>query len=93
MNEKIKAVEALPDTYEATASEAPVSRVICGVPVTYTVSEKFTVTFIRSGALYDPFVVVELTLVTVAALVSTTSALFAASELVAAGAANVRAAS
>jgi len=32
----------------------PVSRVICGVPVTVTDSEKFTCTEMESPALYDP---------------------------------------
>jgi len=35
----------------------PVSRVICGVPVTVTDSEKFTCTEMEPPALYDPFAV------------------------------------
>jgi len=35
----------------------PVSKVICGVPVTVTDSEKFTCTEMESPALYDPFAV------------------------------------
>jgi len=67
----------------------PVSRVICGVPVTVTDSEKFTCTEMESPAVYDPFAVDADTDDTVGAVVSMTSALFAASEFAAPGDAKV----
>jgi len=57
---------------------APVSKVICGVPLTVTASENVTVTFTASPALYAASVVVEVTPDTVAAVVSITIALLLA---------------
>ena len=51
-------------------SVAPVSSVICGVPVTVTDSEKFTCTLTASPALYEPFAVDADTDDTVGAVVS-----------------------
>ena len=72
------------------ASDAPVSRVIWGVPVTVTASENATSTEMVSPILYVPSVVLEVTFETVGAVVSITSALFAPSEPAAPGAASVR---
>lgn len=51
-------------------SVVPVSSVSCGVPVTVTASLKLTCTEITEVAAYEPFVVDELTDVTVGAVVS-----------------------
>ena len=68
----------------------PVSRVNCGVPVTVTASEKVMVIAITPSALKVPSAVVAETADTVGCAPSITRALFAPSELVAPGAANVK---
>ena len=64
----------------------------CGVPVTVTGSPKTTLTATVSPALYDPLVVLAVTLETVGATVSTTRFLLAPREVAAPGEARVRSA-
>ena len=68
---------------------APVSKVMVGVPVIFTVSLKVTVTAITSPALYEPFAVELLTSVMVGAVVSTMMFLLAPNEFAAPGVAKV----
>jgi hypothetical protein len=78
--------------YDTTASLEPVSKVILGVPVTLTASEKSTSIEMISPATYVPFAVEEVTEETFGALVSITISLFPPREFAAAGAGRVRSA-
>ena len=73
-----------------TASEDPVSKVSCGVPVTVTTSLNSTVIAITSPVRYLPLSVVEVIEATVGTAVSIIIALLAASEFAAPGEGNVK---